>query len=140
MRGDANRSHAGAAAAVRNRERLVEIEVTHVSADGRRAREADLRVHVRAVHVHLAPVLMDDAADVLDGVLEYAMGRGIRHHQRGQSVAVQLRLGLEVGHVDVPVLIGRHDDNLQPGHHRARRIRSVSRCGDQHDVALRITA
>ena len=60
VRGDADRAHAGAAAAVRDAERLVQVEVADVGADVARAAEADLRVHVGAVHVHLAAVLVDD--------------------------------------------------------------------------------
>ena len=57
---DADRAHAGAAAAVRDAERLVQVEVADVGADVAGAAEADLRVHVRAVHVDLAAVLVDD--------------------------------------------------------------------------------
>ena len=84
VRRHADRPHAGSAAAVRDRERLVQVQVADVGADRRRAREPDLRVHVRAVHVDLAAVLMNDGADVLDGVLEHAMRRRIGHHQRRQ--------------------------------------------------------
>ena len=38
-------------------ERLVQVQVADVGADRGRARQADLRVHVGAVHVHLAAVL-----------------------------------------------------------------------------------
>ena len=62
----ADRAHARAAAAVRNAERLVQVEVADVGADVARAAQADLRVHVRAVHVHLPAVLVHDLADVLD--------------------------------------------------------------------------
>ena len=52
----------------------------------------DLRVHVRAVHVNLAAVLVNDRADVLNAFLEHAVRRRIGHHQRGQIVAMLLRL------------------------------------------------
>ena len=58
---DADRAHAGAAAAVRDREGLVQIQVAHVRADVAGAGQADLRIHVGAVHVHLAAVVVDDA-------------------------------------------------------------------------------
>ena len=62
---DADRPHARAAAAVRDAERLVQVDVADVGADVRRAAEADLRVQVRAVEVHLPAVLVDDRADAL---------------------------------------------------------------------------
>ena len=64
VRGDADRAHAGTAAAVRDAERLVQVEVADVGADVARAAEADLRVQVRAVHVDLPAVLVDDRADL----------------------------------------------------------------------------
>src|SRR6185312_4305587 len=65
VRGDADRSHAGAAAAVRDAEGLVQVDVADVGADVAGAAEADLRVQVGAVHVDLAAVLVDDGADLL---------------------------------------------------------------------------
>ena len=52
--GDADRADAGAAAAMRDAEGLVQVEVADVGADAGRAGEADLGVHVGAVHVDLA--------------------------------------------------------------------------------------
>ena len=87
VRGHADRAHARAAAAVRDAERLVQVEVADVGADVARAGEADLRVHVRAVHVDLAAVLVDDLADLADRLLEHAVRRGVGDHQRGEVVA-----------------------------------------------------
>ena len=50
-------------------------------------READLRVHVRAVHVDLPAVLVHDLADLADRLLEHAVRRRIRDHQRAQAIA-----------------------------------------------------
>ena len=69
----ANRPDARAAAAVRNAKRLVQIQMADVRADVARAAKADLRVHVRAVHVNLAAVRVDDVADLADGFLENAV-------------------------------------------------------------------
>ena len=60
VRRHADRAHARTAAAVRDAERLVQVQVTDVGADVAGAAQADLRVHVRAVHVDLAAVLVDD--------------------------------------------------------------------------------
>ena len=62
----ADRPHAGPAAAVRDGEGLVQVEVADVGADVAGRGQADLGVHVGAVHVHLAAVPVDDGADVLD--------------------------------------------------------------------------
>ena len=70
----ADRAHARPAAAVRNAKGFVQIEMADVRADVAGAGEADLRVHVRAVHVNLAAVRVDDVADLEDGFLEHAVG------------------------------------------------------------------
>ena len=102
-----DRPHARAAAAVRNRKRLVQVQVTDVGADRRRARQPDLRVHVRAVHVHLAAVLVHDARRCPGCFLEHAVRRRIRHHQRSQAIAMLLGLRPQVVDVDVAVAVGR---------------------------------
>ena len=53
----ADRADAGTAAAVRNAKGLVQIEMANIRADVARPAKADLRVHVRAIHVNLAAVL-----------------------------------------------------------------------------------
>ena len=60
----ADRAHARAAAAVRDAERLVQVQMADVGADVARAARPTMRVHVRAVHVDLAAVLVDDLADL----------------------------------------------------------------------------
>src|SRR5678816_3827136 len=67
---DANRSHSRSAAPVRDRERLMQVQVADVSPNRRRARQPDLRVHVGAVHVHLSAILMDDIRHICDVVHE----------------------------------------------------------------------
>ena len=71
----ADRAHARTAAAVRDAERLVQVEMADVGADVARPAEADHRVHVRAVHVDLAAVLVHDLADLADRLLEHAVRR-----------------------------------------------------------------
>ena len=44
-----------------------------------------LCIHVGAVHVHLATVLVNDAADLVDTLLVHAVRRWVRHHQRRQA-------------------------------------------------------
>ena len=56
----ADGAHARAAAAVGNAEGLVQVQVADVGADVAGPAEADLGVHVGAVHVDLAAVAVDD--------------------------------------------------------------------------------
>ena len=131
MRRHADRSHAGSAAAVGDAESLVQVQVADVRADVARAAETDLGVHVGAVHVDLAAVLVDDPADLPDRALEDAVGRRVGDHQRGERVAVCGGLGPEVLQIDVApgVALDRHD--LHAGHHRARGVGAVGRLGNE---------
>ena len=104
MLGYADRTHPGAAAAVRNAKRFVQIQVADVGPDVARPAKADLRVHVRAVHVDLAAVFMHDLADFLDRGFEDAVSRRIGDHQRRRDrLAVRLRLGAQIGEIDIAV-------------------------------------
>ena len=103
-------------------------------------READLRVHVRAVHVDLAAVLVDDGADLADRLLEDAVRRGVGHHQRAERVRVLRGLRAQVGDVDVAVRVAGDRHDLEAGHHRARRVRAVGGDGDEAHVAVRVAA
>jgi hypothetical protein len=134
----ADRPDAGAAAAVRDAEGLVEVEVAHVGADRGRRGQPHLRVHVGAVHVDLAAVLVDERADLADALLEDAVRARVGDHQRRQPRGVLLRLGAEVGHVHVAVAVAGDHDDLHAGHHRARRVGAVRGGRDQAHVALRL--
>ena len=75
--------------------------MANVGADVRRAAEADLRVHVRAVHIDLAAAVVDNFANLDDALLEDAVGGGIGDHERGQIAGVRLGLGAQVRQVNV---------------------------------------
>jgi hypothetical protein len=70
---DANWPDAGTAAAVRDAEGLVQIQVTNVRAQIARTAKPHLRIHVGTVHVNLAAVLMHDRADFLHCFLKHAV-------------------------------------------------------------------
>src|ERR1043165_5571720 len=103
MFSDADRSDAGAAAAVRDAEGLVEIEMANVGADIARAAETDLRIHVRTVHVNLAAVRVNDFANLTDSGFENAVGGRIGDHERGEVVLVRVGLSAEIGEIDVAI-------------------------------------
>ena len=60
----AHRADAGAAAAVRDAEGLVQVQVADVAAELARRRQADQRVHVRAVDVDAPAVLVHQRAQL----------------------------------------------------------------------------
>ena len=75
----------GPATAVRDAERLVQVQVRHVGAELPGLRDADERVEVRAVEVHLPAVLVDERAHVADVRLEHAVRRRVGDHERRRA-------------------------------------------------------
>src|SRR6202035_4537743 len=83
---DADRSHAGAAAAMGNAEGLVQIEMADIGAVIAGPRQPYLRVQIGAVEIDLSAMAVDDVADLADMLLEHAVGRGIGDHDGGEIV------------------------------------------------------
>ena len=110
--------------------------MANVGAHVGRAAEADLGVHVRPVHIDLAAVGVDDVADFPDGFLEHAMSGGVGDHQGGEIVAMGPGLGLEIGDVDVAVVVTGDRHDLEAGADGARRVGAMRREGDETDVAM----
>ncbi len=113
---DADGAHAGTAAAVGDAEGLVEVEVADVGAELAGVDEADLGVEVRAVHVDLAAVGVDDLADLADLFFEDAVGGGVGDHDAGEDVRVLGGLFAEVFDVDVALLVAADADDFHGGH------------------------
>ena len=133
---DADRADTGAAAAVRDAEGFVQVQVADVAAKFAGRGQADQGVHVGAVHVDPPAVLVHQVAEGLDRGLEHAVGAGVGDHHRRQVLAVLFALGLQVGHVYVALLVAGGDHHCQPGHLSARRVGAVGAAGDQADVAV----
>jgi hypothetical protein len=134
--GDRDRPDTGTAAAVRDAERLVEIEVGDVAAETTRLGQAEQRVEIGAVDVDLATVLVHERTHVPDALLVDAVRRRVGHHDRRQSRAMLLALGPEVLQVDRAVLEGGDDNDLHSGHHRRGCIGAMGTRRDQAHVAL----
>src|SRR3954469_8456098 len=101
MRLDPDRPHAGAAAAMRNAERLVQVEMADIGAVIAGPREAYLRIEVGAVQIDLPAMAMHDIADIAHMLLEHAMRRGIGDHDRREIFCVPRRLAAQILDVDV---------------------------------------
>ncbi len=120
--------------------RLVQVQMAYVRPHVRGPANADLRVHVGAIHIDLPAVRVNRLANVLDGFLEHAVRGRIGDHEGGQLRAVRRRLGLEVREIDVAFRVALDGDDLLTGHDRAGRVCAVRGAGDEADVALRFAA
>ena len=130
-----HRDRAGArtAAAVRLRERLVQVEVHDVEAHVARARAAHHRVEVRAVVVQRRADAVDDLGDLLDVAVEHAERVRVGEHQAGD---VLVGLGAQVLDVDAAVLVGADLDDLVAAHRHRRRVGPVRGVGREDLRAL----
>ena len=86
---------------VRDAEGLVQVQMADVRADVAGAGQPHLRVHVRAVHVNLPAMGVDDFTNLLARLLEDAVGGRIGDHQAGEVLFVGFGFGAEIGQVDV---------------------------------------
>ena len=113
--------------------------MTDVGTELARLRQSDERVEVGAVDVHLTSGAVDHRAHLADSLLEHAVRRGVRGHDRADPVAELIDLRLQVVEVDVAVGIGGDDDDVHARHHRARRVRAVRTRRNEADRALLLT-
>ena len=139
MRLHADRPDTWSAAAVRNTKSLVQIQVRDVAAEFTRRAQADHRIHVGAVDIHLATVGMHDVADFAHRNLKNPVGRRIGNHNGGELVAVLFRPRLEVGNVDVALIVAFHHHHLHAHHLCTGRVGAVSRTRYQTDLAMAFT-
>ena len=95
------RAGARTAAAVRRRERLVQVQVHHVDAEVAGARDADQRVHVGAVHVDQRAFGVQDFGDARDVFFEHAERVGIGDHQRGDIFVDGARERFDIHHAAI---------------------------------------
>ena len=73
MRAHADRADAGAAPAVRDTKRFMQVQMRHIRAKLTRLRHTHHGIHVGAIHVHLTTGCMDHVADARNGFFKHAM-------------------------------------------------------------------
>mmetsp|Transcript_13 Transcript_13/g.24 ORF Transcript_13/g.24 Transcript_13/m.24 type:complete len:254 (+) Transcript_13:782-1543(+) len=140
MFGDADAAHPGSPAAVGNTEGLVQVQVAHICANEARRGDSYLCVHIGAIHVHLASVVVDELQDVYDGFLEDAVGRRVGYHQRAQVILVLLRLGLQVININVSHFVALDHDDLHTAHGCTRRVGSMGGHGNQTHIPVALSS
>src|SRR6516162_8770514 len=113
---DADRTHAGPAAAVRNTEGLMQIEMADIGAVIAGPRQADLRVEISAIQIDLPSVCMDEVANGPDRTLEYAMRRRVGNHHRRQAIGKFFRLSAQISQIHIAVRIATDGNYIHSGH------------------------
>ena len=124
----ADRACAGAAAAVRCGERLMQVTVDAVKAHVTGTDDAHDGVEVRAVVIAQAARIVNDLRDLEDVLVENTDGVRVRQHQ---SRGVGADGGAQRVEVDAAVHAGRDVDDLEAAHRGGRGVRAVGGVG--HD-------
>ena len=93
---DADRSHAWSAATVRNAKRLMQIQVRNIAPVVAGAREANLRVEIGAVDIHLAASRVHKLTKFANPFFKDAMGGWVSHHDGRKYIRELVYLGLEI--------------------------------------------
>src|SRR5262245_18097824 len=137
MTGNCNRTHPWSATPVGNAKRLVQIQMTDIRADVAGPTNPNLRIHIRAIHIDLAAVGMNDLANAPDIGLEYPVRGWVGQHQGRQPLPMLRSLGFKVLQIYIALCIAGHGHNRHPDHGRAGWIGSMSRDGDEADVAMK---
>ena len=112
----------------------------HVRADFGGFGNANLRVEIRAVHINLAAVVVNNLTRLLHPLFVHAMCRRVGDHERGEVVAIRFGLCLQVGNIDIAVVVAGHQHNLHADHLRAGGISPMRRRRNEADIALRVAA
>ena len=133
----ADRAGAGAAAAVRGGEGLVQVDVHHVKAHIAGTDYAHYGVEVRTVVIEQTARLVDDLCDLFDVALEKAERGGVGQH-KARGIGAD---GLPEG-VKVHAAVGSGLDllDLEAGHGGGGGVGAVRRIGHYHDLALKVAA
>jgi len=77
---DTDRADTWTAATMRDAEGFVEIQMANIGSEIAGAAEADLRIHIRTVHVNLTTSGVDEIANITDAFLENTVSRRIGDH------------------------------------------------------------
>ena len=117
MRGDTDGTDTRSAAAVRDGEGLVQVEVHQVEAQIAGADDAEQGVQVGAVAVHQAAAVVHELDDLLDVLIEEAERVGIGQHHADDGIVAG---GFERFQVHVAACIGGDLHDLQAHHARPR--------------------
>ena len=130
MRLHAERARPGAARAVRGREGLVDVDVDAVEAEVAGPRDAEERVHVRAVAVHERAYRVHRIAHLAHALLEEADRVRVREHEARD---VRTERALQRLEVDVATGVALHRRHFVAAHRGRRGVRAVRGVG--HDDA-----
>ena len=91
-----DRPHTWPAAAMRNAERFMQVNVAHIRAQFARLRDTDHRVEVRAIQIHLAAGRMYHFTNLANAFLEHTVRGRVGDHHGREIIRVLTGFGAEI--------------------------------------------
>ena len=117
-----------AAASMGDTERLVQVQVANISTNLTRRAQANLSIHVGAVHVDLPAVFVDNLADLLDLGLKDSIRAGVGNHHCAKLGGMLLALLSQIDQIQITRLcVALYGDHPHTGHGGRRRVGAVCR-------------
>ncbi len=137
MRGHAHRTGTRSAAAVRDGEGLVQVEVHEVEAQVAGADDAEQGVQVGAIAVHQAAAVVDQLDDLFDVLVEETERVRVGQHHADDGIVTG---GFERLQIHIAALVGRDLHNAHAHHADRGRVGAMGGIRDEHLGALVIAA
>ena len=91
--------------------------MTNIGADNCRRSQSRLRIHIGAIKIDLATMLMNNIADKFYLFLKNSISAGVSNHCARKIFTVLRGLLFKIGHVNVTIFQGLYHNYLHPGHH-----------------------
>src|SRR5690606_9631569 len=129
----------GSTTAVRDAERLVQVQVRDVTAETAGPGVSEQRVEVRAVDVDLPAGRVHRLADLAHLVLVDTVRGRVGEHHAGEVIGVLGDARPKIGQIDVAVRVGPDDDHAHPRQDGRGGVGPVGGRGDQADVTVALT-
>ena len=106
---DPNGAHTRPSAPMRNRERLMQVQMAHIRLQEPRTRPPGLRVHVGPVQIHLGSAGVDHLDRLFYTVFEDAEGARVGHHHAREFIwfrnSIGINFRISIGNI-IRVIIG----------------------------------
>jgi len=96
--------------------RFVKIEMTYISSKIAGITKSNLRIHVRSIHIHLPPILMNNITHPPNSLLKDAKSTRIRGHNSRQFILILHCFLFQIFHVQVTLTVAFNRNDFHACH------------------------
>jgi hypothetical protein len=121
---------------MRDAKGLVKIEMADIGSVITRPADTYLGIHVGAIQINLASMVMNQLANLFHLFLKNPVGGRVGDHEGCQLIGMFSHSGFEILKIDISLIVAAYADDLHAGHDGAGRVGSMSRLGDQAYVTV----